>query len=162
MNNTITIGCDPGITGAIAVLRDGEYLDVHDAPTMLKGKSKRQINPAEVARILSLHDGAVVYMERVSAMPKQGVSSTFTFGESFGVVRGVVAALAMPLELVTPQTWMKRYGLPSKKTSPDAARTKAIELFPQAPLGRKKDAGRADALLIARYGYEVEQSRVSA
>jgi crossover junction endodeoxyribonuclease RuvC len=84
----------------------------------------------------------------------------FAFGESFGVIRGVVSALGMPLELVTPATWKRRFGLIGAEK--DAARTKATELYPGIILARKKDVGRADALLIARYGLELEQQRRAA
>lgn len=157
---SVVIGIDPGLTGAIAVL--GEAIEAYDMPVMAKGTGKKQqVNAAEVANILLCHQGAAtVYLERVAAMPKQGVSSTFSFGETFGVMRGVTAALGIPLELVTPQSWKRRFSLLG--ADKDAARTKAIELFPEAPLSRKKDIGRAEALLIAVYGLELERQRGAA
>lgn len=160
--NQIIIGIDPGMSGAIAVLdRKGGLVAVYDMPTMPKGAGKKQqVNAAGVSAKIKSFRPAAVYLERVSSMPNQGVSSMFSFGESFGVVRGVTAALSMPIELITPQTWKRRFGLLG--TEKDAARTKAIELYPAAALARKKDIGRADALLIARYGWETEQQRMAA
>ncbi len=147
-------GVDPGLTGAIALLHDdGRFFGVFDMPTMAKGSGKKRcVNAADLSKILSdQHEMTVkVVLERVSAMPKQGVSSVFSFGESYGVCRGVVAALGIPLEQVTPQAWKKKFSLIGKDK--DAARTLAIETWPLAPLSRKKDQGRADALLIAKFG----------
>lgn len=160
--NQIIIGIDPGITGAIAIIDDsGNLVGIHDMPTMPKGAGKKkQINPCSLVGMLSGYGRVTAYLERVSAMPGQGVSGVFTFGECFGVIRGVLAAAYIPLVLVTPQSWKRRFGLIG--TEKDAARTKAIELYPAASLARKKDIGRADALLIARYGWEIEQQRVAA
>lgn len=145
------IGIDPGNTGAIAVLgEDGILHEVHDMPLMANGK-KQQVNPSELRRILDLQfEGTPkVIIEKVSAMPGQGVSSMFNFGMGFGVLQGVVAGLGFPLYLVTPQAWKKHFNLIGKDK--DNARTVAQQLYPDAPLGRKKDIGRADAILIARY-----------
>ena len=86
-------------------------------------------------------------------MPGQGVASMFNFGMGYGIIQGVVSALGIPYELVTPQSWKKRAGLIGKDK--DNARTMAQQLYPDAPLGRKKDIGRADALLIARFGNRI-------
>ena len=163
--NQIIFGVDPGLSGAVAILDShGSLVGIHDMPTMAKGTGKKkQVNPAALTGFLAGYSGcggATAYLERVSAMPGQGVSSVFAFGESYGVIRGVLAAAYIPLELVTPQAWKRRFGLLG--TEKDAARTKAIELYPEASLARKKDIGRADALLIARYGWEMEQKRVAA
>lgn len=155
------IGIDPGNTGAIAVLAEGgRLIAIHDMPLMANGK-KQQVNPSELTNILreyltgryELAVGPTVHLERVSAMPGQGVSSMFNFGMGFGVIQGVVAALGIPVKLVTPQSWKKRAGLIGKDK--DNARTLAQQLYPSAPLGRKKDIGRADAILIAKFGQEV-------
>lgn len=160
------IGIDPGNTGAVAFIGHGlEYHDVFDMPLMANGK-KQQINPHELKRLLELRmlnaliedSGDIIpggerfhcYIEKVSAMPGQGVASMFNFGMGYGIIQGVVSALGIPYELVTPQSWKKRAGLIGKEK--DNARTMAQQLYPDAPLGRKKDIGRADALLIARYG----------
>lgn len=154
----IVIGIDPGVSGAIAVLGEGVPA-LHDMPTMAKGRGKkRQVNAAALADLLiaarESGDGVLVMLEQVGAMPGQGVSSMFGFGESFGAVRGACAALRLPLQLVTPQQWKRRFGLIG--ADKDLARTRAVELYPDvsAQLARKKDVGRADALLIARYGME--------
>lgn len=144
------IGIDPGNTGAISVLSDDdEFIDVIDMPLMANGK-KQQINAAELSKIIGSYriDKAVV--EKVGAMPGQGVSSMFNFGMGFGVIQGVLAGAGIPYQLVTPQSWKKRAGLVGKDK--DMARTVAQQLYPGAPLGRKKDIGRADAILIARFG----------
>lgn len=149
------IGIDPGNTGAISALSDG--FDLHavlDMPLMANGK-KQQLNPAEIGAIIRqlVSDyGAtpVAYVEKVSAMPGQGVSSMFNFGMGFGVIQGVLAACGIPYFLVTPQSWKKRANLLGKDK--DMARTLAQQLYPSAPLGRKRDIGRADAILIARFG----------
>jgi len=146
------IGVDCGISGAIALLNDnGSFISVHDMPVMAGTGKRQQVNASELAKIFrSMFEGGEAYVERVSAMPKQGVSSMFSFGTSYGIVLGVLAAIGIPTILVTPQSWKKRAGLTGKEK--DYARTLAQQLYPAAELGRKKDIGRADALLIARFG----------
>ena len=144
------IGIDPGISGAIAMLNDDDSLiNVYDMPVMAGTGKRQQVNASELAKLLS-HSHGTSYLERVSAMPKQGVSSMFSFGTSYGIVLGVLAALQIPIVLVTPQRWKKTAGLTGKEK--DMARTLAQQLYPEAELGRKKDIGRADAILIARFG----------
>lgn len=157
------IGIDPGLTGAVAFVWDGLYL-VLDIPTMANGKGsskvKQQVNASAlksmILRNIEDDDGHIgpcsVFMERVSSMPGQGVASMFSMGDTFGCIRGVCAAMGLPVEIVTPQSWKKHYHLGSDK---EVIRAKAIELFPLAELGRKKDHNRAEALLIARYGAEL-------
>lgn len=152
------IGIDPGLTGAIAWLNEDDlsFINVVDMPTMALTGARRQVNAAELAKIINEtldKEVGIIYLERVSAMPKQGVSSVFSFGMSYGIVLGVVAALGLPMALATPQSWKKRAGLIGKEK--DAARTLAQQLYPAAPLGRKMDCGRADALLIARFGQKI-------
>ena len=145
------IGIDCGLSGAIAILNDDLRLaDVYDMPVMAGTGKRQQVNGAELARIIKsyLLVEFVAYVERVSAMPKQGVSSMFSFGTSYGIVLGVLAALQIPVVLVTPQSWKKEVGIVGKHK--DFARTLAQQLYPQAELGRKKDIGRAEAILIAR------------
>lgn len=146
----IVVGIDPGNGGAIAFLH-GKHVTVVDMPLMANGK-KQQVNPAELSKILVDNINVmecVVCIEKVSAMPGQGVSSMFNFGMGYGVIQGVVAALGYRYELITPQKWKKAAGLIGKEK--DNARTLAQQLYPQAPLGRKKDIGRADAILIAHF-----------
>jgi crossover junction endodeoxyribonuclease RuvC len=145
------IGIDPGNTGAIAFLTDELVLiGVSDMPLMANGK-KQQVNAAALSEILAmpLEDTRIV-IEKVGAMPGQGVSSMFNFGMGYGVIQGVAAAMRIPYTLCTPQRWKKAAGLLGKDK--DNARTLAQQLYPKASLARKKDIGRADAILIARYG----------
>jgi crossover junction endodeoxyribonuclease RuvC len=149
------IGADPGLGGAIALLDDSlKLIDVWDMPTMLKTKSRRQVNDVELAKIirrwLTEFQPFTAYIEDVHAMPKQGTASVFSFGDSFGVLRACFGALQIPVVLVTPQAWKRRAGLIGKDK--DYARTIAQRLYPAADLARKKDIGRAEAILIARFG----------
>ena len=149
------IGIDPGLSGAIAVLTD-DTLQIHDMPVMTvdrNGKAKRQVSANELAELLNLYAGkdCHVYVERVSAMAGQGVTSVFSFGRSFGMIEGILAALKMPVTFVAPATWVKGVGRGPGK---DASRARAMELFPlqQEFFKRVKDDGRADAALIAHWG----------
>ncbi|MBO9484347.1 hypothetical protein [Salinisphaera sp. G21_0] len=151
----INIGIDPGKTGAIAFL-EGEVLKrVLDMPVIPDGKGKKdKVDGAQLRRFiaeLTAESRQVhVYLERVGAMPGQGVTSMFNFGRSFGVVEGVVAGMGLPVTYVTPQAWKKAFGLIGAEK--DASRGRVVELYPEADVRRKKDSGRADAILIARYG----------
>ena len=152
----IIIGVDPGISGAISVIENKKILEVYDTPTMIDGKkNKKQINSAQVTNIIKerLKDGKeiIVVVEHVNAMPGQGVTSMFNFGQSFGVIKGICAALSLPIYFVRPTKWKKHFNL--IKTNKDASRTKVIEAFPEisSKLHRKKDSNRADAILIALY-----------
>jgi len=152
----IIIGIDPGINGAISILENKKILEVYDTPTMIDGKkNKRQINSAQVTNIikerLNNDKKVVVVVEHVNAMPGQGVTSMFNFGQSFGVIKGICAALSLPIYFVRPSKWKKHFNL--IKTNKDASRTKVIEVYPEisSKLHRKKDSNRADAILIALY-----------
>tara|TARA_B100000965_G_scaffold374692_1_gene366187 strand:- start:166 stop:645 length:480 start_codon:yes stop_codon:yes gene_type:complete len=152
----IIIGIDPGISGAISVVENKKILEVYDTPTMIDGKkNKRQINSAQVSSIIKerLNTGkeVVVVVEHVNAMPGQGVTSMFNFGQSFGVIKGICAALNLPIYFIRPTKWKKHFNL--IKTNKDASRTKVIEVYPEisSKLQRKKDSNRADAILIALY-----------
>jgi len=152
----IIVGIDPGINGAISIVENKKILDVHDTPTMIEGKkNKRQINAAQVTHIIKEILGekkeVVVVVEHVNAMPGQGVTSMFNFGQSFGVIKGICAALSLPIHFVRPTKWKKHFNL--IKTNKDASRTKVIEIYPEisSKLHRKKDSNRADAILIALY-----------
>jgi crossover junction endodeoxyribonuclease RuvC len=149
------IGIDPGLSGAIAVLTD-DSLQIHDMPVMTvdrNGKAKRQVSANELAELLNLYAGkdCHVYVERVSAMAGQGVTSVFSFGRSFGMIEGILAALKMPVTFVAPATWTRAIG---RSPGKDASRARAMELFPehQDLFKRVKDDGRADAALIAHWG----------
>jgi crossover junction endodeoxyribonuclease RuvC len=149
------IGIDPGLSGAIAVLTD-DSLQIHDMPVMTvdrNGKAKRQVSASELAELLNLYAGkdCHVYVERVSAMAGQGVTSVFSFGRSFGMIEGILAALKMPVTFVAPATWTRAIG---RSPGKDASRARAMELFPNYEyfFKRVKDDGRADAALIAHWG----------
>jgi len=152
----IIIGIDPGISGAISIIENKKIVEVYDTPTMIDGKkNKKQINGAQVTNIIKerLNNGkeVVVVVEHVNAMPGQGVTSMFNFGQSFGVIKGICAALSLPIYFVRPTKWKKHFNL--IKTNKDASRTKVIEAYPEISnkLHRKKDSNRADAILIALY-----------
>lgn len=154
----ITIGIDPGLTGAIGVLRSGVFVAVEDMPTVAKGSGsvKREVDPAGLKRLIKEHlvpDEAVsCILEKVSSMPGQGVSSVFSLGDSYGCARSVIATANFELHLVTPQVWKKSYNLSSDK---EQSRSLATRLFPTAPLHLKKHDGRAEALLMAKYLYDL-------
>ena len=152
----IIIGIDPGINGAISIIENKKIIEVYDTPTMIDGKkNKRQINGAQVTNIfkerLNGEKEVVVVVEHVNAMPGQGVTSMFNFGQSFGVIKGICAALNLPIYFVRPAKWKKHFNL--IKTHKDASRTKVIEIYPEisSQLSRKKDSNKADAIIIARY-----------
>ena len=147
---------DPGVSGALSIYVHKKLKEAIDMPTMSEGKkNKKQINAAQLAleikkRIDGFQDVAVV-IEHVTAMPGQGVTSMFNFGQSFGVIKGICSALTLPIYFVRPVKWKKHFNLIG--SSKDASRTKAIELFPNFTndMKRKKDANKADAILIGRY-----------
>lgn len=163
MTLRLTLGIDPGQTGAIAAIADGRFAGFVDMPVMPRAAGGQHINEGALAdalrELLAAHSGASVFavLEEVGAMPKQGVSSTFRFGESYGVIRGVLGALRIPRMQVRPERWKKYLQLAGKEK--DAARTVAIQRHPNAAaqLTRKKDVGRADALLIATWAEITEQ-----
>ena len=154
----LIIGIDPGISGSICFFENGRILDVIEMPTMTEGKkNKRQVNGSQIyneilKRIKQVEKQETrVVIEQVSAMPGQGVTSMFNFGQSFGVVKGICAALGLPIYFVRPAKWKKHFNL--IKTNKDTSRTKVIEAYPEisSKLHRKKDSNRADAILIALY-----------
>jgi crossover junction endodeoxyribonuclease RuvC len=145
------LGIDPGISGAIAFYFPGisSRVAAEDMPT-----AGGEVNAAGLADRIRKMRPDVAVIERVGAMPGQGVSSTFKFGASFGVACGVLAALEIPCHRVSPASWKKHFRLSSDK---EASRALALRLFPATAehFSRKKDDGRAEAALIARYGSEV-------
>jgi crossover junction endodeoxyribonuclease RuvC len=147
------IGIDPGLSGAIAILWDDDAYEVSDIPIMSKGFGtvKNEINAGGMKDILAaaiVAGNVVAVLERVNAMPGQGVSSVFSLGDSFGSCRSVLACLDIPTLYVAPTQWKKHYGLTSDK---EQARALAIRLFPKADLKLKKHIDRAEALLMALY-----------
>lgn len=153
MTAPIVIGIDPGVTGALACVRDGEVLTCLDLPTETGVGNRRRLSvPVLVYRlreILALHGPCVAALESVAARPGQGVSSVFGFGRTLGALEGVLGALEIPVTYYAPSSWKRRYGLLGRPK--DASRTKALELFPGAApwLTRVKDHGRAEAILLA-------------
>lgn len=145
------IGIDPGCTGAVVVLRDGQPISWLNMPLIKVGTNTR-VNGAHLASFLDPYKGAPAFLELVHIMPKQGASSAFTFGHSAGVIQGVVQGAGHPLTLVTPQKWKKAAGLIG--TEKDRARSTAILLWPWwRELDAKiKGGALADAALIGRYG----------
>ena len=149
------IGIDPGLSGGIAILDDLKIFDLFDMPIMSEGKkNKNQLNSAQLVNIIKKHiisANTFVIVEQVSAMPGQGVTSMFNFGQTFGSIKGICAALNLPIYFVRPAKWKKHFNL--IKTNKDASRTKVIEVYPEisSKLHRKKDSNRADAILIALY-----------
>ena len=154
----LIIAIDPGINGAICFFENGEVKDVIEMPTMAEGKkNKRQVNGHQMFNELSYRikkhhiSNINVVVEQVSAMPGQGVTSMFNFGQSFGVIKGVCAAMQLPIFFVRPAKWKKHFELINSQK--DASRTKAIEMFPKISsiLSKKKDSNKADAILIASF-----------
>ena len=152
----IIFGIDPGVSGAISVLENKKIIEVYEMPTMIDGKkNKKQVNGSQVTNIikerLNGDNEIIVVVEHVNAMPGQGVTSMFNFGQSFGVIKGICSALSLPIYFVRPSKWKRYFNL--IKTNKDASRTKVIEAYPEisSKLYRKKDSNKADAILIARY-----------
>ena len=157
----LIIGIDPGISGSLCFFKDGKILDLVEMPNMPEGKkNKRQVNGAQIyneisSRIDGLNKEEIkIVIEQVSAMPGQGVTSMFNFGQSFGVIKGICSAMQLSMYFVRPAKWKKYFNLINSQK--DASRTKAIEIFPyiSTQLSRKKDANKADAILIASFFYE--------
>ena len=154
----LIIAIDPGINGAVCFFENGKVKDVFEMPTMAEGKkNKRQVNGNQIYNEISDRikkyntQNINVVVEQVSAMPGQGVTSMFNFGQSFGVIKGVCAAMQLPIFFVRPAKWKKHFELIN--TEKDASRTRAIEMFPKISsiLSKKKDSNKADAILIASF-----------
>ncbi len=152
-------GIDPGLSGAIAVLENDAVLDIIDLPVMSEGKkNKRQLNSAQLSQYMSKNveniNKTSVVVEQVNAMPGQGVTSMFNFGQTFGAIKGISATLKLPIYFVRPSKWKKHFDLIN--SSKDASRTKAIEIYPSLAekLSKKKDVNKSDAILIGRFFYE--------
>ena len=157
----LIIGIDPGISGAICFFKDGKILDVIEMPTMTEGKkNKKQANGSQIYNEILKRIGSFekqnirVIIEQVSAMPGQGVTSMFNFGQSFGILKGICSAMQLPVYFVRPAKWKKYFSLINSQK--DASRTRAIEMFPyfSSQLSKKKDSNKADAILIASFYYE--------
>ena len=152
----IIVGIDPGLSGAIAILEDNKVLGIFDMPVMAEGKkNKRQLNSSQLVNIITDNTDKTkeiaVIVEQVNAMPGQGVTSMFNFGQTFGAIKGVCAALKLPIFFVRPSKWKKHFELIN--SSKDSSRTKVIEMYPSLSnqLSKKKDVNKSDAILIARF-----------
>ena len=154
----LVIGIDPGISGSICFFQDGEIKDVVEMPTMIEGKkNKKQVNGSQIFNEISEKiknmdkKNIKVVIEHVTAMPGQGVTSMFNFGQTFGAIKGICAAMSLPIFFVRPAKWKKHFDLIN--SSKDASRTKAIEMYPliSDKLSKKKDVNKSDAILIARF-----------
>ena len=157
----LVIGIDPGLSGSICFFQEGKIIDVIEMPTMTEGKkNKKQVNGSQIfneisERIKNIDKKDIkVVIEQVSAMPGQGVTSMFNFGQSFGILKGICSAMQLPMYFVRPAKWKKYFSLINSEK--DASRTRAIEIFPyfSIHLSRKKDSNKADAILIASFYYE--------
>ncbi len=157
----LIIGVDPGISGSICFFKDGVIKDVVEMPTMIEGKkNKKQVNGSQIFNEISEKIKNIdkknikVVIEHVTAMPGQGVTSMFNFGQSFGILKGICSAMQLPVYFVRPSKWKKYFNLINSEK--DASRTRAIEIFPyySSNLSRKKDSNKADAILIASFFFE--------
>ncbi len=162
----IIIGIDPGISGAMCFFEEGIVKEVIDMPVMADGKkNKRQVNGPQIVHEIQKRIGNIpkknifVVVEHVSAMPGQGVTSMFNFGQSFGVIKGICSAMQLPIHFVRPAKWKKYFN--EINTSKEASRSRAIEIFPKISnqLKRKKDSNKADAILISSYYYNTYKSQ---
>ena len=157
----LIIAIDLGISGSICFFKDGKILEVIEMPTMTEGKkNKKQVNGAQIYNEISAKINGIekhnirVIIEQVSAMPGQGVTSMFNFGQSFGILKGICSAMQLPMFFIRPAKWKKYFSLINSEK--DASRTKAIEMFPyfSSQLSKKKDSNKADAILIACFYHE--------
>ena len=131
----LIIGIDPGISGSICFFEDGVIKDVIEMPTMTDGKkNKKQVNGSQIFNEISERikktdkRNIKVVIEQVSAMPGQGVTSMFNFGQSFGILKGICSAMRLSMYFVRPAKWKKYFNLINSEK--DASRTRAIEIFP--------------------------------
>ena len=155
------IGIDPGLSGAIAVMHDKKVINMYDMPLMAEGKkNKRQLNSSQLVNIIKENinedEETIVVVEQVNAMLGQGVTSMFNFGQTFGAIKGVCAALKLPIFFVRPSKWKKHFELIN--SSKDASRTKVIEMYPtlSGQLAKKRDVNKSDAVLIAKFYIETK------
>ena len=131
----LVIGIDPGISGSICFFQDGKIIDVVEMPTMIEGKkNKKQVNGSQIFNEISLIIKKIdkkdikVVIEQVSAMPGQGVTSMFNFGQSFGILKGICSAMQLPMYFIRPEKWKKYFNLINSEK--DASRKRAIEGLP--------------------------------
>lgn len=153
------LGVDPGINGGVAVIDVGSIrpslVDAIDIPTIGENAKRRVDGPQLQKWIESLGPIAAAYIERAQAMPDQGSSSGFLYGRAVGYIESTVILCRIPVTFIEASVWKRRAGLPGGKSNKEAARQFALQQFPEAVdhLTRKKDHGRAEAILIARHGW---------
>lgn len=144
----VICGIDPGITGGIAFLYADNTVSPYDIPS-----AGGEVDVDAVVRLLRIYGPSRAIVERASAMPGQGVSSTFKFGQAYGALRAAVTACGIPHHIVSPRVWKGHFRLDKDK---EKSRAMAIRLWPGCGFfERKMDHGRAEAALIARYGSEM-------
>lgn len=150
-NGMTTVGVDPGFSGAIGIVGDDGYVEVHDMPVLGEGAQKF-VDGYVLREILLGANPRRIVIEQVSARPGQGVSTMFRFGAAYGAVVAIATSIGCPVSFVTPVKWKRKMGLVN--SSKEASRALAIRTFPHARdrLKRKKDDGRAEGLLLADYG----------
>lgn len=156
-SDTCIMGIDPGLKGAIAFYHpsDPNKISVYDMPVV-----DGEVDAAGLGRLISVSIPSIAIIERVHSMPRDGVASAFKFGCNYGVPLGVIGALNIPVRKVTPTQWKKHYRLSANK---EESRARAIELWPGSDrFGRKKDDGRAEAALIAKYGAMLVRDGIGA
>lgn len=150
------LGIDIGATGAIALLSDqGELIDVWDMPTLNDGpKNRRTVNAPLLAELIYKSHARRAFVERVGPRPMEGAVGAFAFGDAKGVVRGCLAAAAIPTIFIAPAQWKRAVGVPPGKDMKDMARSVAIQRWPAhaEKFKRKCDDGRAEAALIGVAG----------
>ena len=150
------LGIDPGLSGGIAIISGSQIELLETIPTEKKtGFIKRQVDAQKLSNILRVYPDLICYLEKVASRPGQGVSSVFSFGDTYGTIRGVLGALNIPIYYVSPQRWKKELKISSKEDSLKAS----FDLF----LGlkfKKKDHNIAEALLIAYYGQKEREKDV--
>ena len=158
----IQIGIDPGLTGAIAAIRGSDVILLEDAPVHRVGTKRvpdvvgmHCLVSQATGRLRGVGENVFAVIETQQAMPKQGVVGIFGLGRGYGLWEGMVAATLLPYELVRPQRWKKAMLDGLDKSSKASSRIAAGRLFPEADLGKRKDNGRADALLIAAFAQRV-------
>lgn len=151
------LGVDPGLHGAIALLYPDDGIEVFDMPIttrVVNGKTKNRIDAYQLGDWVAQNAPRIqlAVVEAVGAMPGQGVTSSFGFGFTAGVIQGVLAACDVAIHEVHPQKWKRHYGLLGQPK--DASRAAASQRMPGAAhlWPRKKDDGRAEAALLALYG----------
>lgn len=151
------IGIDPGVSGAVACIVLPNTYIVWDTPTLTVTVGKKHRNVMNLIECAAILEGfkafgpAMAAIEWAQPMPKQGVTSVFNYGEGFGSWLGILSALAIPFIRVRPQQWKKEILAGREIVGKDTSRLAAMEMFPNVDFGKRKDAGRAEALLIAEF-----------